>query len=160
MTIVEDDLTGDAIIALLREHLTDMRSISPPESAHALDLDGLRAEDITFWTLWQGDDLLGCGALKALDSTTGEIKSMRTANAHRGEGVGSKVLEHIIAEAKRRHYSWLYLETGSMAEFAPARSLYAKYGFRYRAPFASYREDPNSVFMEKALESEDVSTPT
>jgi putative acetyltransferase len=156
--IVEDDLTGDAIIALLREHLTDMRSISPPESSHALDLEGLRAADITFWTLWEGNDLLGCGALKALNSTTGEIKSMRTANAHRGKGVGSKTLEHIITEASHRQYTWLYLETGSMVEFAPARALYAKYGFRYRTPFANYREDPNSVFMEKALRK-DVLTP-
>jgi putative acetyltransferase len=159
MTIVEDDLTGDAIIALLHEHLTDMRSISPPESSHALDLDGLRAADITFWTLWEGDDLLGCGALKELDSQTGEIKSMRTANVHRSKGVGSKVLEHIIAEASRRQYAWLYLETGSMVEFAPARALYAKYGFQYRAPFGNYREDPNSVFMEKALKEKVVNVP-
>jgi putative acetyltransferase len=151
MYIVEDDLTGDAISAFLREHLTDMRSISPPESSHALDLAGLRAADITFWTVWEADNLLGCGALKAVNATSGEIKSMRTAPAHRGKGVGSKMLEHLIAEAERRQYQWLYLETGSMVEFAPARALYAKYGFRYRAPFANYREDPNSVFMEKAL---------
>ena len=150
MKIIKDDLTGDAIIALLSEHVADMRRISPPESSHALDLDGLRAADISFWTVWESD-LLGCGALKALDATSGEIKSMRTATAHRGKGVGSKVLEHILAEATRRQYAWLYLETGSMAEFAPARALYTKYGFRYRAPFANYRKDPNSVFMEKAL---------
>lgn len=150
--IIEDDLTGDAIIAFLREHLDDMRSISPPESSHALDLDGLRAADVTFWTLWEAGQLLGCGALKELDSKTGEIKSMRTAPAHRGKGVGSKLLEHIITEARRRQYAWLYLETGSMVEFAPARALYAKYGFGYRAPFGDYREDPNSVFMEKALD--------
>jgi len=159
MYIVEDDLTGNAIIALLREHLADMHSLSPPESAHALDLDGLRAADITFWTAWEGHDLLGCGALKELDANTGEIKSMRTANAQRGKGIGSKMLEHIIAEATRRHYTWLYLETGSMAGFAPARALYAKYGFRYRAPFDNYHEDPNSVFMEKSLEDVSHSTP-
>lgn len=159
MEIVKDNLTGDAIIAFLLEHLADMRSISPPESSHALDVDGLRAADVTFWTVWEGGDLLGCGALKALDAAAGEIKSMRTAPAHRGKGIGATMLEHIISEAKRRQYAWLYLETGSMAAFAPARALYAKYGFRYRAPFAHYREDPNSVFMEKALRVSHNQTP-
>ncbi|MBD2461253.1 GNAT family N-acetyltransferase [Oscillatoria sp. FACHB-1407] len=151
MDIREDDLTGKAIIDLLREHLNNMHEITPPESVHALDLEGLRSPDITFWTAWEGDELLGCGALKELDSKTGEIKSMRTVDAHRRKGVASKILEHIIQEAKRRDYDCLYLETGSFPEFAPARALYARYGFEYRGPFAGYVKDPNSVFMAKKL---------
>ena len=151
--IREDDLRDERIARFLREHLDDMHEITPPESVHALDLEALRAPDITFWSAWEGDELLGCGALKELDSTRGEIKSMRTAKAHRGRGVGSKILEHIIEEAKRRGYNCLNLETGSMSEFASARALYQRYGFEYRGPFAHYIDDPNSVFMTKTLSS-------
>lgn len=128
-----------------------MYEITPPESVHALDLDALRSPNITFWSAWEGDELLGCGALKELDSRTGEIKSMRTASAHRRKGVGSMVLEHIIREAERRAYGYLHLETGSMPEFAPGRALYLRYGFDFRGPFADYKDDPNSVFMTKKL---------
>lgn len=151
MIIREDDLTGDAIIALLQEHLDDMHKITPPESVHALNLEALRSSDITFWTVWEGNELIGCGALKELNASSGEIKSMRTVMAHRRKGIASKLLEHIIQEAERRAYNYLYLETGSFAEFAPARALYARYGFKYRSPFADYTNDPNSVFMEKNL---------
>lgn len=149
--IREDDLTGQAIADLLREHLEHMRAITPPESVHALDLEALRSHGITFWTAWQGCELLGCGALKELDAKTGEIKSMRTARAHLRKGIASKMLEHIIQEAKRRDYDRLCLETGAMAEFAPARALYGRYGFEHCGPFADYVEDPNSVFMTKKL---------
>ena len=149
--IRQDDLTGERTIAFLQEHLDNMHQISPPESIHALDLEKLRAPNITFWTSWEGAELLGCGALKELDAKTGEVKSMRTVIAHRGKGVGSRLLEHILQEAQRRAYSHLYLETGSQPEFAPARSLYARYGFKVRGPFADYKDDPNSVFMEKTL---------
>ncbi len=151
MEIREDDLTGKAIADLLREHLENMYEITPPESVHALDLEALRSPDITFWAAWEGNELLGCGALKELDSRSGEIKSMRTANVHRRKGVASKILEHIIQEAKRRGYDCLNLETGSFPEFAPARALYTRYGFEYRGPFADYIDDPNSVFMTKKL---------
>lgn len=151
MDIREDDLTGKEIAELLREHLENMREITPPESVHALDLEALRSPNITFWTAWEGAELLGCGALKELDAKSGEVKSMRTAKAHRRRGVASKVLEHIIQEAKRRAYDYLYLETGASPEFAPARALYTRYGFEYRGPFASYTDDPNSVFMTKKL---------
>lgn len=151
MQIREDDLTGKKIIALLEEHLNNMHEITPPESIHALDLSGLRVPEITFWTIWEGDDLLGCGALKELNKESGEIKSMRTATAHRGKGVGSAVLEHILEVARVRGYYQLYLETGAMPEFAPARNLYARYGFENRGPFADYTDDPNSVFMAKNL---------
>ncbi len=152
MEIREDDLTGSQIAELLREHLANMREITPPESVHALDLEKLRSPEITFWTMWTGEELLGCGALRQLDPHSGEVKSMRTAMSHRREGVVAKMLEHIIATAKQRVYDRLYLETGSFAEFAPARNLYAKYGFEYCTPFAEYTEDPNSVFMTKKIE--------
>ncbi|TFI56278.1 GNAT family N-acetyltransferase [Mastigocladus laminosus UU774] len=151
LQIREDDLTGKKIADLLREHLENMYEISPPESVHALDLDALRSPDITFWSAWEGYELLGCGALKELDSRTGEIKSMRTAKAHRRKGVASKILEHIIKEAERRGYDCLNLETGAFSEFDPARALYTRYGFEYRGPFAEYIDDPNSVFMTKKL---------
>ncbi|MBW4432092.1 MAG: GNAT family N-acetyltransferase [Pelatocladus maniniholoensis HA4357-MV3] len=149
--IREDDLTGKKIADLLREHLENMHEITPPQSVHALDLEALRSPDITFWSAWEGSELLGCGALKELDSRSGEIKSMRTAKAHHRKGVASKILEHIIKEAERRGYDCLNLETGSFAEFAPARALYTRYGFEYRGPFADYIDDPNSVFMTKKL---------
>lgn len=151
MQIHEDDLTGKEIACLLREHLEDMHETTPPESIHALDLEALRSPNITFWSAWEGDELLGCGALKELDSRSGEIKSMRTANAHRGRGVASKILEHIINEAKGRAYECLNLETGAMAEFDRARALYIRYGFTYRGPFAEYTDDPNSVYLTKKL---------
>ncbi len=151
MQIREDDLTGKEIAYFLREHLEDMNEITPPESVHALDLDALRSPDITFWSAWEGDELLGCGALKELDSRSGEVKSMRTAKAHRGRRVASKILEHIIKEAKRRGYDCLNLETGAMPEFAPARAFYIRYGFAYRGPFAEYIDDQNSVFMTKRI---------
>ena len=147
MIIREDDLSGREIIALLVAHLDTMAAHSPPESRHALDLEGLRAADVTFWTVWQEDRLLGCGALKELDQAHGEIKSMHTAAAARGRGVARRMVEHILDEARRRAYRRLSLETGSMAGFAPARSLYAGFGFRYCPPFGDYRLDPNSVFM-------------
>lgn len=146
-----DDLSGPEIRALLEEHLRSMHSLSPPESVHALDLDGLRRPEITFWTVWSGNELLGCGALKELDPRHGEIKSMRTAQAHLRKGVARAMLEHIIREAKRRSYARLSLETGSMEAFEPAQRLYASYGFTHCPPFADYAEDPNSVFMTRLL---------
>ena len=128
-----------------------MRSISPPESTHALPLEGLRKPEVTFWTAWEHGELLGCGALKELDAGHGEIKSMRTAARHLRKGVAKAMLEYIIAEAERRGYRRLSLETGSMAAFEPARQLYSRAGFTYCEPFAGYIEDPNSVFMTKKL---------
>lgn len=146
-----DDLSGPEIAALLREHLQNMAELSPPESVHALDLDALRKPDITFWTAWQDRQLLGCGALKALSSDHGEIKSMRTAREHLRRGVASALLRHILGEAHRRGYHRLSLETGSMAGFAPARALYARHGFTDCGPFSNYKLDPNSHFMTREL---------
>lgn len=151
MDIKIDDLTGPEVSDLLREHLRSMALHSPPESIHALDLNALRKPEITFWTVWEGDELAGCGALKALGAQHGEIKSMRTASAHLRKGVAARLLQHIIDEAGRRGYRRLSLETGSMAAFDPARKLYARFGFKYCGPFADYIEDPYSVFMTKEL---------
>ena len=145
------DLRDPAVAALLEEHLEDMQAASPPESKHALDLDGLRKPGITFWTAWDSDLLVGCGALKELDATHGEIKSMRTTAAYRGRGVASAMLGHITDEAARRGYRRLSLETGSGDFFAPARALYAKFDFVVCEPFGDYKPDPNSCFMTRSI---------
>lgn len=139
------------IAALLENHLRELAPLSPPESRHALNLEGLRNPDVTFWSLWQGDHVIGCGALKELDAGHGEIKSMRTIGSHLRRGIGSMILEQIITEAKRRGYRRLSLETGSMSYFEPARALYRKHGFQLCSPFNGYVEDPNSVFMTMQL---------
>jgi len=151
MKIERDDLSRPAIHELLEEHLRSMRALSPPESVHALDLERLRAPAITFWSAWEGDLLLGCGALLELDARHGEVKSMRTPEARRRTGAGRALLMHIIEEARSRGYERLSLETGSMAAFEPAHRLYESAGFTRTGPFGSYAEDPNSVFMTLAL---------
>ena len=147
MEIRLDDVTGVEVISLLDEHLRCMAAASPPESCHALDVAGLRQPDVTFWSMWEGAELAGIGALKELAADHGEIKSMRTAYAFQRRGVASTMLRHLIAEARRRGYRRLSLETGSMAYFEPARQLYAGFGFEYCEPFNGYVADPNSVFM-------------
>jgi putative acetyltransferase len=151
MEIRVDDPRGAEIASLLREHLRSVAVHSPPESIHALDIDALCSPQITFWAAWEERELLGCGALLELDRRHGEIKSMRTAAAHLRKGVASKILEHIIEEAKRLSYTRLSLETGSMEAFAPARALYTSFGFVFCEPFADYVPDPYSVFMTRAL---------
>ena len=151
LNIVLDDLTGAEIAAFLQAHIDDMRATSPPESKHALDLNGLRQPEITFWSVYCDDVLVGCGALKQLSETHGEIKSMRTGADARGRGVGGAVLRHIIEEAKKRGYTRLSLETGSMEFFKPAHRLYRRFGFEPCAPFAGYKEDPNSLFLMLSL---------
>src|SRR4051812_11755303 len=128
-----------------------MHQLSPPESVHALDLDSLRSPDVTFWSAWDGTLLLGCGALKELDRTRGEVKSMRTPEAHRRRGAGRAILAQIIETARARRYTQLSLETGSMDAFRPAHYLYESVGFTYCGPFGDYVEDPNSVFMTLRL---------
>jgi putative acetyltransferase len=151
MKIEQDDLTRPAIHALLEEHLTSMRAISPPESVHALDLEKLRHPSITFWSAWDGAQLLGCGALKELGPRHGEIKSMRTPDSARRRGVGRAMLAHIVDVARARGYERLSLETGSMPAFRPAHTLYESVGFVRCGPFEGYVDDPNSVFMTLRL---------
>ena len=151
MEIVVDDPTGSEIAEFLDEHIEEMRSVTPPESKHALDLDGLRAPEITFWTMIDDERVIACGALKLLGGDDGEIKSMRVAPDCRQRGVASTMLQHIIAEARRMGLSRLYLETGSFEFFEPARRLYLKHGFEPCGPFADYKPDPNSIFMTANL---------
>ena len=152
LTIRVDDLEGPEIAGLIAAHKALMLEHSPPESSHALLLDGLKHPSITMWTMWLGERLVGCGALKALSETAGEIKSMHTLAERRGQGLGRRMLEHILKQAKARSYTDLYLETGSMDGFLPARRLYEAYGFEYCGPFADYVPDPNSVFMRLQLQ--------
>lgn len=142
-----DDLSGDAIRALLELHVRWAHDNSPPGSVHALDLEGLRASDISFWTAWADDALLGCIALKQLGDGAGEIKSMRTAPAHLRKGVAAALLEHVVREAQARGYQALNLETGAVAAFAPARALYRRFGFVECVPFGDYLQDGFSVCM-------------
>jgi putative acetyltransferase len=151
MQIEIDDLSRPEIHALLNEHLQSMHELSPPESVHALDLSSLRSPDITFWSVWGGGVLLGCGALKELDARHGEVKSMRTPSALRRRGAGRAVLSRIVAVARSRGYERLSLETGAVEAFMPAQRLYASFGFEYCAPFGDYAEDPHSVFMSLRL---------
>ena len=151
MRIEADDLSRPQVHALLEEHLANMHELSPPEQVFALDLNKLRADDITFWTVWRDEVLLGCGALKELTPTHGEIKSMRTPAAARGRGAGRAVLAHIISVAQHRGYTKLSLETGTHAAFEPAHNLYCSNGFVMSGPFGSYRPNEHSVFMELRL---------
>ena len=152
LRIVEDDLSGPEIAALLQRHLDGMLENSPPESVYALDLDALRAPDIRFWSARAGGALAGCGALRRLDATHGEIKSMRTADAFLGRGVGTAILRHILSEAKTAGLTRLSLETGPTAGFAAARRLYERHGFVECGAFASYRaDDPFSRFFTRDL---------
>jgi putative acetyltransferase len=149
--IVVDDLSGPEIAAFLDEHVQEMRAITPLASKHALDLDGLRQPGITFWSVLDGDALVGCGAIKRLDADHAELKSMRTTAARKRSGIASLLMEHILAEARRMGFKRMSLETGSAEFFAPARNLYRKFGFDACEPFADYTHDPHSVYMTRVL---------
>jgi len=151
MEIRVDDLSGPEVRQLLTEHLDDMYATSPAESVHALDLSELQQPNITFWTIWEGDTLLGSGALKDLGNQEGEIKSMRTTEAARNKGVASHLLQFILESAKHNKLNKISLETGTQDFFAPARNLYSKHGFEECGPFSDYQLDQYSVFMRKCL---------
>ena len=151
MEIRVDDLRGPEIAALLEGHLAHMRTLSPPDTVHALNLDGLRVPEVTFWTVWHGPELLGCGALKQLAPDFAEIKSMRTAPEHRGKGVGELVLRHILGVARERGYARVSLETGTHADFQPAHRLYRRFGFEYCDAFAGYEITEHNVCMTLEL---------
>lgn len=151
MKIVVDDLSGTEIAEFLDQHVQEMRSITPLESKHALDLDGLRRPEITFWSIMDCDTVVGCAAIKRLTADHAELKSMRTAPTRKRSGVASLLLDHVITEARRMGFTRLSLETGSAEFFQPARKLYEKFGFDYCEPFADYRPGPHNVFMTRTL---------
>lgn len=151
MHIVEDDLSGDQIRALLETHFAGMLANSPEGSCHFLDIEGLKSLGVTFWSIWDGGSLAGMGALKQHGATLGEVKSMRTHEAHLGKRVGAAMLTHIIAAARLRGLTRLSLETGSSPAFDAAHALYARFGFVYCEPFADYHADPFSRFMTLEL---------
>lgn len=149
--VVAGDLTDPRIIHLLQAHVAAATADMPRESCHALDVVGLHQPDVRLWALWAGAELLGVGALKTLGDGHGEVKSMHTAAAARGQGVGAAMMRHIIATARAEGFRRLSLETGGIAYFAAARRLYAAHGFVVCGPFAGYMPDPNSVFMTHDL---------
>jgi putative acetyltransferase len=153
MLITPGDLNDPRVVDLLRIHLASARAQTAPGSAHALDLDGLRSPDISFWTIWEDGELLGTGALKRLSPDHGEVKAMHTAQAARRRGVGTAMLRHIIASARNSGMSRLSLETGFWAYFRPALALYRSHGFTECPPFADYAPDPNSVFLSLDLQT-------
>lgn len=150
-SIREDDLSGEAIAALLTLHLSEMHAWSPACSVHAMPIERLRADDVTFYSVWDGDQLAACGAIKHLGASHGELKSMRADPAYRGMGAGKAALLHLFEVARQRGYTGLSLETGSTKPFEPARSLYKAHGFAECGPFADYPLDPFSVFMTRCL---------
>ena len=151
MKIITDKLNHPAVLDLIRKHLDSMHANTPPESVHALGISELQAADVTVWTAWDGDELLGCGALKEIDATHGEIKSMRTVARHLRHGVAEAILERIVEVASERGYARLSLETGADGPFDAALRFYEKHGFEYCEPFADYKPDPLSRFMTRLL---------
>ena len=151
MEIKVDNLTSPKIADFLSKHIDDMKTHSPPGSKHALDLEGLKCPKVTFWSMWDGESIIACGALKELTRDHAELKSMRTAEEARRVGIASELLTFILCEAIQRNYSKVSLETGTMSFFEPAQRLYKKFGFEVCPPFADYTEDQNSIFMSKQL---------
>lgn len=147
-----DDPGAPDVRRLLTAHLTFARAQTPPEDAHAMDVDGLLDPAVTFFSLRRDGELLAVGALKRLDAEHAEVKSMHTAQAARGRGIGRRMIEHLIAVAREAGYRRLSLETGSMAAFAPARALYESAGFEPCRPFGDYRDSPNSTYLTLRLD--------
>ncbi len=153
MRIIPGDLDDPRVVDLLRTHVATARAATGPDSAHALDVDALRAPDISFWAAWDGEALLAVGALKILSPAHGEVKSMHTAQAARRRGAGSAMLRHIVAAARERGLQQLSLETGAWDYFRPAHALYARHGFAPCDPFGDYKPDRNSFFMTLQLQT-------
>jgi putative acetyltransferase len=146
-----DDLSGEPTRKLIARHLAGMHASSPAESVHALDIDGLKQPDVTFWSAWVDGRIAGCGALKQIDAQRGELKSMRVADEFLGNGIGRAILDYLIFQARLRGMTSLWLETGSSEVFVPALSLYQSAGFQRCGPFEGYVEDPFSVFMTRTI---------
>ena len=146
MKSIENNFDEPQVNELLTKHFIELRSVSPPGSTHVLDIPGLKDSTIRFWSLWDGENLVGCGALKILEKEHGEFKSIRVANKFRKNGMGEKIISHLIDQAKQFGIKKISIETGSGDFFAPARNLFKKFGFKECKPFAHYKEDPNSCY--------------
>ena len=146
MKSIEGNFDNSEVNDLLKKHFIELRSVSPAGSTHVLDIDGLKDPSIKFWSLWENNKLIGCGALKFLEKNHGEFKSIRVANEFRKKGIGERIIEHLIGEAKKLEISKLSIETGAGEFFLPARSLFSKFGFKLCPPFAHYKEDPHSCY--------------
>jgi len=146
MKSIEGNFDNPEVNELLVKHFIELRSVSPVGSAHVLDIDGLKDQSIKFWSLWENKELVGCGALKFLEKNHGEFKSIRVADKFRKVGIGERIINHLIEEAKKLEISKLSTETGAGEFFLPARKLFSKFGFKECPPFAHYKEDPNSCY--------------
>ena len=147
MKSIEGNFQNSEVNELLNKHFIELRSVSPKGSTHVLDIEGLKDKSIKFWSLWDNNKLIGCGALKFLEKNHGEFKSIRVADKFRRSGIGEKIIEHLIEEAKKLEISKLSIETGAGDFFIPARKLFSKFGFKKCIPFAHYKEDPNSCYF-------------
>mgnify|MGYP001356136688 FL=1 len=146
MKSIEGNFDNPEVNDLLKKHFIELRSVSPVGSTHVLDIDGLKDSSIKFWSLWKNNKLVGCGALKFLEKNHGEFKSIRVADQFRRKGIGKKIINHLIGEAKKLKISKLSIETGAGDFFLPARNLFSKFGFKTCPPFAHYKDDPNSCY--------------
>ena len=151
MKSIEGNFENPEVNELLNKHFIELRSVSPEGSAHVLDIAGLKDQSIKFWSLWDNNQLIGCGALKFLEKNHGEFKSIRVADKFRKSGIGEKIIEHLVEEAKKLEISKLSIETGAGDFFIPARKLFKSCGFEPCEPFAHYKEDINSVYLTKLI---------
>ena len=146
MKSIENNFDHPEVNELLKKHFIELRSVSPEGSTHVLDIPGLKVPSIKFWSLWENNELIGCGALKFLEKNHGEFKSIRVADQFRKKGIGERIINHLIEEAKKLKISKLSIETGAGDFFLPARNLFSKFGFKTCPPFAHYKDDPNSCY--------------
>ena len=151
MKSIEGNFDNPEVLELLNKHFIELRSVSPEGSTHVLDIEGLKDQNIKFWSLWEGNLLMGCGALKFLNKEHGEFKSIRVDDRFRKKDNGIKILKHLIFEAKKLNIKRISVETGTGDFFTPARKLFNKCGFKLCKPFAHYKEDPNSCYMSMLI---------
>ena len=151
---IEGNFEHPEVNELLTNHFIELRSASPEGSAHVLDIPGLKTSSIKFWSLWENENLFGCGALKFLDENHGEFKSIRIHDKFRNKGNGTKVIKHLIEEAKKLGIKRLSIETGAGVFFKPARKLFKKCGFEPCEPFAHYKNDINSIYLTKLINND------
>ena len=151
---IEGNFDHPEVNELLSKHFIELRKASPEGSAHVLDIPGLKVSSIKFWSLWEDDKLMGCGALKFLNKGHGEFKSIRVHDVYRGKGNGIKVIKHLIEEAKKLNITRISIETGAGKFFEPARKLFQKCNFKPCEPFAHYKEDINSLYLTKLIDND------